>query len=65
MFFILFNLYLNFPLKGPVFFDIDNREFYATLGMRGPKQKVKFNFGKEPFRFDLNLHVKNEKDAIM
>lgn len=51
--------------KGPVFFDIDNRELYATLGMRGPKQKVRFNFGREPFRFDLNRHVKNEKDAII
>ncbi|KAL4503315.1 hypothetical protein ABPG72_000921 [Tetrahymena utriculariae] len=55
----------NGNLSGPIFYDIDSTDYYPTLGMHGPRQKVKFNFGQEKFLFELKTYIDQEKEAIL
>ncbi|EAS00335.2 Ran-binding protein in the microtubule-organising centre protein (macronuclear) [Tetrahymena thermophila SB210] len=55
----------NGILSGPIFYDIDSTDYYPTLGMHGPRQKVKFNFGQEKFKFELQSYIQQEKEAIL
>lgn len=50
---------------GPAFKDIDIKEYYATIGLHSLHQSVKFNFGQEPFKFNLKEHIlKEQKEGI-
>ncbi|KAL4455019.1 hypothetical protein ABPG74_006401 [Tetrahymena malaccensis] len=55
----------NGIFSGPMFYDIDSTDYYPTLGMHGPRQKIKFNFGQEEFKFNLKNHIEKEKEAIL
>src|SRR5690242_17105592 len=38
--------------------------YYPTVGMKKPGETVRVNFGQEPFAFDIDKMVQDEKAAI-
>jgi len=38
--------------------------YYPTVGMKKPGEMVRVNFGQEPFAFDIDKMVQDEKAAI-
>lgn len=38
--------------------------YYPTVGMKKPGETVRVNFGQEPFAFDIDKMVQDEKSAI-
>ncbi|KAF1835327.1 SPRY-domain-containing protein [Decorospora gaudefroyi] len=41
-----------------------NMPYYPTVGMKKPGETVRVNFGQEPFAFDIDKMVQDEKAAI-
>ena len=41
-----------------------NVPYYPTVGMKKPGETVRVNFGQEPFAFDIDKMVQDEKAAI-
>lgn len=57
----------NQPLtfSGVAFKDLKpNMPYYPTVGMKKPGETVRVNFGQEPFAFDIDRMVQDEKAAI-
>lgn len=38
--------------------------YYPTIGMKKPNETLRANFGQEPFAFDIDKMVQDEKAAI-
>ena len=50
---------------GTAFRDLKlNVPYYPTVGMKKPGETVRVNFGQEPFAFDIDKMVQDEKAAI-
>jgi len=50
---------------GTAFRDLKpNMPYYPTVGMKKPGETVRVNFGQEPFAFDIDKMVHDEKTAI-
>ena len=41
-----------------------NMTYYPTVGMKKPGETVRVNFGQEPFAFDIDKVVQDEKAAL-
>ncbi|CAE7219577.1 hypothetical protein PTNB73_09874 [Pyrenophora teres f. teres] len=55
----------NGHLLGTAFRDLKpNMPYYPTVGMKKPGETVQVNFGQEPFAFDIDKMVHDEKTAI-
>lgn len=39
-------------------------ELYPSVGLRTPKERVLANFGQQPFRFDINTYVMQQRDRV-
>lgn len=50
---------------GPIFDDVgkDGVELYPVVGLRHPGDCARVNFGHEPFRFDIEDHVHQRRNA--
>jgi len=56
---------LVFTRLGTAFRDLKpNMPYYPTVGMKKPGETVRVNFGQEPFAFDIDKMVHDEKTAI-
>ena len=44
---------LHFYLKEPAFKNVVIRDYYASISLHSINEEVKFNFGKDPFKFNL------------
>ncbi|USP79122.1 uncharacterized protein yc1106_06396 [Curvularia clavata] len=52
-------------VSGVAFRDLKpNMPYYPTVGMKKPGETVRVNFGQEPFAFDIDKMVQDEKAAI-
>lgn len=52
-------------IAGSAFRDLKpNMTYYPTVGMKKPGETVRANFGQEPFAFDIDKMVQDEKSAI-
>jgi hypothetical protein len=50
---------------GTAFRDLKpNMPYYPTVGMKKPGETLRANFGQEPFAFDIDKMVQDEKAAI-
>lgn len=50
---------------GPVFDNIGKSgELYPSIGMRHTGEAVRVNFGHEPFKFDIDLHVLQQRNSV-
>ncbi|CAO2657855.1 Nn.00g071150.m01.CDS01 [Neocucurbitaria sp. VM-36] len=55
----------NGHMLGTAFRDLKpNMLYYPTVGMKKPGETVRVNFGQEPFAFDIDKMVQDEKAAI-
>ncbi|KNG48813.1 ran-binding protein [Stemphylium lycopersici] len=55
----------NGHLLGTAFRDLKpNMPYYPTVGMKKPGETVRVNFGQEPFAFDIDKMVEDEKATI-
>ncbi|KAF9692087.1 hypothetical protein EKO04_010124 [Ascochyta lentis] len=55
----------NGHMLGTAFRDLKpNMPYYPTIGMKKPGETLRANFGHEPFAFDIDKMVLNEKAAI-
>ncbi|KAL6705909.1 hypothetical protein ACN47E_006188 [Coniothyrium glycines] len=55
----------NGHMLGIAFRDLKpNMTWYPTVGMKKPGETVRVNFGQEPFAFDIDRMVQEEKAAI-
>ncbi|EOA91420.1 hypothetical protein ACJQWK_03343 [Exserohilum turcicum] len=55
----------NGHMLGIAFRDLKpNMPYYPTVGMKKPGETVRVNFGQEPFAFDIDKMVQDEKSAI-
>ncbi|CAI9626973.1 hypothetical protein GT037_007011 [Alternaria burnsii] len=55
----------NGHMLGTAFRDLKlNVPYYPTVGMKKPGETVRVNFGQEPFAFDIDKMVQDEKAAI-
>jgi len=55
----------NGHLLGTAFRDLKpNMPYYPTVGMKKPGETVRVNFGQEPFAFDIDKMVHDEKTTI-
>ncbi|KAG6869046.1 hypothetical protein C0993_004719 [Termitomyces sp. T159_Od127] len=55
----------NGTFIGPVFDNIGkNGDIYPSIGMRHTGEAVRVNFGHEPFKFDIDLHVLQERNSV-
>ncbi|KAF1939025.1 ran-binding protein [Clathrospora elynae] len=55
----------NGHMLGTAFRDLKlNMPYYPTVGMKKPGETVRVNFGQEPFAFDIDKMVQDEKTAI-
>ncbi|KAI4640382.1 hypothetical protein J4E93_008588 [Alternaria ventricosa] len=55
----------NGHMQGTAFRDLKpNMPYYPTVGMKKPGEMVRVNFGQEPFAFDIDKMVQDEKAAI-
>ncbi|KAG6857659.1 hypothetical protein H0H87_010228 [Tephrocybe sp. NHM501043] len=53
------------PSLGPVFDDIGkNVDLYPSIGMRHSGEAVRVNFGHEPFKFDIDFYVLQQRNNI-
>ena len=51
--------------SGTAFRDLKlNMPYYPTVGMKKPGETIRVNFGQEPFAFDIDKMVQDEKAAI-
>ncbi|KAF2732669.1 Ran-binding protein-like protein [Polyplosphaeria fusca] len=56
----------NGNLIGTAFRDLKpDRLYYPTVGMKRPGETLKANFGQEPFSFDIDAMVAEEKASIL
>lgn len=59
---------LEFPIltgTGIAFRDLKpNMQYYPIVGMKKPGETLRANFGQEPFHFDIDRMVNNEKAVI-
>ncbi|KIL70599.1 hypothetical protein M378DRAFT_183229 [Amanita muscaria Koide BX008] len=54
----------NGTLLGPVFDGIGKDiEIYPSVGLRHNGESVRVNFGHEPFRFDIEYHVQQQRNS--
>jgi hypothetical protein len=52
-------------MAGIAFRDLKpNMPYYPTIGMKKPGETLRANFGQEPFAFDIDKMVQDEKTAI-
>ncbi|KAG6886724.1 hypothetical protein C0992_002670 [Termitomyces sp. T32_za158] len=50
---------------GPVFDNIGKSgDLYPSIGMRHTGEAVRVNFGHEPFKFDIDLHVLQQRNSV-
>ena len=50
---------------GTAFRDLKpNMPYYPTVGMKKPGETIRANFGQEPFAFDIDKMIQDEKTAI-
>lgn len=55
----------NGHMLGTAFRDLKpNTTYYPTVGMKKPGETIRVNFGQEPFAFDIDKIVQDEKAAI-
>ncbi|KAG6918688.1 hypothetical protein DXG01_012506 [Tephrocybe rancida] len=55
----------NGILIGPVFDDIGkNVDLYPSIGMRHTGEAVRVNFGHEPFKFDIDFYVLQQRNNV-
>ncbi|KAH7086535.1 CTLH/CRA C-terminal to lish motif domain-containing protein [Paraphoma chrysanthemicola] len=55
----------NGHMLGTAFRDLKpNMPYYPTVGMKKPGETLRANFGQEPFAFDIDKMVQDEKAAI-
>jgi hypothetical protein len=55
----------NGHILGTAFRDLKpNMPYYPTIGMKKPGETLRANFGQEPFAFDIDKMVQDEKAAI-
>ncbi|KAF3032058.1 hypothetical protein E8E12_001915 [Didymella heteroderae] len=55
----------NGHMLGTAFRDLKpNMPYYPTIGMKKPGETLRANFGQEPFAFDIDKMVQDEKAAI-
>ncbi|KAF2853466.1 Ran-binding protein-like protein [Plenodomus tracheiphilus IPT5] len=55
----------NGHMLGTAFRDLKpNMQYYPTVGMKKPNETVRANFGQEPFAFDIDKMMQDEKTAI-
>jgi hypothetical protein len=55
----------NGHMLGIAFRDLKpNMPYYPTIGMKKPGETLRANFGQEPFAFDIDKMVQDEKTAI-
>ncbi|KAJ4375498.1 hypothetical protein N0V86_007030 [Didymella sp. IMI 355093] len=55
----------NGHMLGIAFRDLKpNMPYYPTIGMKKPGETLRANFGQEPFAFDIDKMVQDEKAAI-
>ncbi|ESK98176.1 ran-binding protein [Moniliophthora roreri MCA 2997] len=48
---------------GPVFENVGKGiEIYPSVGLQLPNESVKVNFGHEPFRFDIDYHIQQQRN---
>lgn len=40
-------------------------QYFPTVGMKKPNETVRANFGQEPFAFDIDKMIQDEKAAIL
>ena len=50
---------------GAAFRDVELKEYYATVGLHSPSDFMTFNFGKKPFRYDLEKRILQEKQEVV
>lgn len=55
----------NGHMLGTAFRDLKpNLQYFPTVGMKKPNETVRANFGQEPFAFDIDKMMQDEKMAI-
>lgn len=55
----------NGHMLGTAFRDLKpNMQYFPTVGMKKPNETVRANFGQEPFAFDIDKMMQDEKMAI-
>jgi hypothetical protein len=58
-------IWIALTRSGTAFRDLKpNMPYYPTVGMKKPGEMVRVNFGQEPFAFDIDKMVQDEKAAI-
>jgi len=54
-----------FLLLGLVFDSVGvNCDLFPSVGMRSPHESVRANFGQDPFKFDIDLYVRQERSRV-
>ncbi|TFK30672.1 SPRY-domain-containing protein [Coprinopsis marcescibilis] len=55
----------NGQFLGPVFNDVGKGiDLYPAVGMQQHQESIRANFGQEPFIFDIDNHVQQQKTAV-
>lgn len=50
---------------GTAFQNIKDIDFYPCIGFKSPNEKIRGNFGSQPFQFDICQYLNDEKHNLL